>query len=350
MKPVQIAGRSVGPGAPVFIVAEIGINHNGDTDLAKRTIDAAVRAGATSVKFQSYRTEDFIPDRTLTYEYVSAGRTVVESQYEMFKRCELTQQHVAELKQYCDRAGTVFHSTPTNERGVADLVALGVPVLKNGSDYLTHLELIRSMGASGLPTVLSTGMATLEEVDDAVRAFRETGNEALILLHCTSRYPTPSDDIHLPRMRRLSQRFGALVGFSDHTEGYLAAVAATALGACWIEKHFTLDKTLPGPDHPFSSDEAEFAQLVQAVRATETAMIDSDLDFSVQERENRENFRLSCQTREPLAAGHVLRREDIVFQRPGTGLPPKLVGELLGRGVVRDLPAHHVLRREDLIL
>ncbi len=167
MSTVLIGTRLVGSGEPCFVAAEIGINHNGDLALAHRLIDAAADAGVDAVKFQNYRTEDFISDRSLTYEYISQGATVVESQYEMFKRYELSPGALCALREHCDRRGIVFFSTPSSEAGIADLVRAGAPVLKNGSDCLVHLPLIRAMGRTGLPAILSTGMATLAEIDDA---------------------------------------------------------------------------------------------------------------------------------------------------------------------------------------
>ncbi|HEV7179839.1 MAG TPA: N-acetylneuraminate synthase family protein [Candidatus Baltobacteraceae bacterium] len=348
MKNVRIGELAVGAGRPAALVAEIGINHNGDMVLAKRMIEAAARAGATSVKFQNYRTTDFIADRTSTYRYVSNGSTIVESQYEMFKRCELAGDDLADLKRACDRAGVIFHSTPTNSDGVAELVKIGAQVMKNGSDYLTNLDLIASMGQTGLPTVLSTGMATVAEIDDAVRAFRTTGNDAVILLHCTSSYPAQARDLHLQKIGALAATFDCPVGFSDHSEGVTAAIAAVTLGACWIEKHFTIDRTLPGPDQHFSSDEAEFTALVRAVRFVETALIDAPVGATDREAASRAEFRLSCQSARPLPAGHLLAPGDVLFRRPGTGLPPKMATVLIGRRLVRDVPENHVLSWEDV--
>lgn len=348
MNLICIRDRLVGHGQPCFLVAEIGINHNGNIEIAKKTVDAAADAGADAIKFQNYRTEDFISDKSLTYEYISQGQTVVELQYDMFKRCELTTESLRELKAYCDRRGVIFHSTPTSEAGIKDLVEIGAPVLKNGSDYLTHLPLIRYAGQTGLPIVLSTGMATLAEIDDAVRTFRETGNDQLILLHCTSSYPTPPEDVHLRKIPALSAVFGCPVGFSDHTEGITAAVGAVALGACLIEKHFSLDKNLPGPDHHFSADLAEFRALVAAVRTTEKCLGDSQVSPVSSERQGRRNFRLSCVTAHSLPAGHVLIESNIVFRRPGTGVPPAYSYLLLGRTLRHALEANRVIELSDL--
>lgn len=346
--PVRIDGRLVGPGAPAYLVAEIGLNHNGDMELARRTIDAAREAGADAVKFQSYRTEDFVSDRTLTYSYTSGGRTVTESQYDMFKRCELDEADLAALAAHCAERGIGFHSTPTSADGVRALVALGVGVLKNGSDYLGHLPLVTAMGESGLPTVLSTGMATVEEIDEAVAAFRATGNAQLILLHCTSQYPTPAADVNLAAMTSLAERYGCLTGFSDHTDGAWAAAAAVARGACWIEKHFTLDRELLGPDHRFSADRAAFGAMVEAVRYVERALGSPAIGPTDGEQASRSAFRLSCVAARALPSGHRLSADDIAFRRPGDGLRPAEQPSLLGRTLVRDLAPGEPIRREDL--
>jgi N-acetylneuraminate synthase/N,N'-diacetyllegionaminate synthase len=324
-------GRKVGPGYPVFVAAEIGINHNGDLDLAKKSIEAAAGCGVDAVKFQNYRTEDFLSDQSLTYSYISQGKTVTESQYDMFKRCELRSAALRELKKTADDCGVIFFSTPTSKEGVQELQSLGVPLLKNGSDFLGNLPLIECMAQTGLPTVLSTGMATLGEIDDAVRAFREASGRDLILLHCTSSYPTPITDLNMRRIPAIAAAFGCPVGFSDHSEGFLAAALSIVLGACFIEKHFTLDRNLPGPDHRFSSDPAEMRLLVQAVRDAEVALGVSTIAPTAAEKEAREQFRLSCVAARDLSAGEILCLEDIAFARPATGFPPAMAKFLIGK-------------------
>ena len=344
---VKVGSRRIGTGYPSFLVAEIGINHNGDLEMAKESIDAAAEAGADSVKFQNYRTEDFISDKSLTYQYESQGRRVVESQYEMFKRYELTFDNLCALKEHCDRRGIIFHSTPTSKQGIDQLLKIGAPLLKNGSDYLTNLKLIRAMAQTGLPTVISTGMATLAEIDDAVRAFRKAGNDQLILLHCVSSYPTSPDDVHLRKIPALALAFGCPVGFSDHTSGTVAAIGAVAMGACWIEKHFTLDKKLPGPDHHFSADPAEFRNLVEAVRTLERNLGLPAIGPTPTEETSRRDDRLSCVALKDLATGHCLTESDVVFQRPGTGLPPRSIDWIIGRHLGRNVKAGKVLEPDD---
>lgn len=330
-KEIALGERWIGSGKPCFIVAEIGINHNGDMDLARKEIDAAIEAGADSVKFQNYRTEDFISDRNLTYAYENNGKKIVEFQYDMFKRYELDYEMLADLKAYCDKKGVIFHSTPTGMEGLADLRNLGVAVLKNGSDYLQHIPLIKAMGESGLPTALSTGMATKAEIETAVNIFHSTGNKSLILLHCVSLYPTPPKNVNLRRMVSLGRAFNCSVGFSDHTSGNQAAIGAVALGACWIEKHFTVDRTFPGPDHRFSSDAIEFRELVNAIRVVEKQLGSADIEFTAEENSARQQFRLSCVALQNMQPGHILTMDDITFGRPGGGIPPMQASDLVGK-------------------
>jgi len=347
MTAVRVGTRLVGDGHPCLMAAEVGINHNGDMDLAHRSIDAAADAGADAVKFQNYRTEDFVSDRSLIYEYISQGKPVVESQFDMFKRCELAPERLRELHEHCDRRGIIFFSTPSSEEGIQDLVNVKVPLMKNGSDYLVHLPIIRAMARTGLPTVISTGMADVTEIDDAVAAFRRAGGKDLILLHCTSSYPTPPEDVHLRKMTTLRQKYDCPVGLSDHTAGTIAAIGSVALGACMIEKHFTLDRNLPGPDHRFSSDPAEFRQLVESVRGIEKSLGNSGLGPAASEANGRRDYRLSCVSARPLPAGHTLAAADIAFRRPGFGLPPKEFDRLVARELLKDVPAGHVFTLED---
>ncbi|MCX7047509.1 MAG: N-acetylneuraminate synthase family protein [Candidatus Sumerlaeota bacterium] len=347
MNIVKAGNRMIGPGHPCFIAAEVGINHNGDMALARQMIAAAADAGADAVKFQNYRTEDFLSDCTLTYEYLSQGKRVVEPQYDMFKRYELTRECLRGLREECDKRNVIFFSTPMGEDGVDDLIKAGAPMLKNGSDCLAHLPLIRAMARSGLPTVLSTGMATLAEIDDAVRAFRGAGGKELILLHCTSSYPTPAQDAHLKKIPVLSQAFDCPAGFSDHTWGIVAAIGAVVMGACFVEKHFTLDKNLPGPDHRFSSDPAELRSLVEGIRTVEKNLGESAIGPAPSEVVGRQSYRLSCVAARDLPAGHVVSAEDIAFRRPSTGLPPQAVDWIVGRILKQDMQRGKPMKSSD---
>jgi N-acetylneuraminate synthase/N,N'-diacetyllegionaminate synthase len=323
--------------AKAYLVAEIGINHNGDVNLAEEMIHAAAQAGADAVKFQNYRTEDFLSDRSLEYTYLSQGREVNEPQFDMFKRCELSRADLGRLKKACDSAGVEFFSTPTGVDGIKELSEIGATWIKNGSDYLGHLPLIREMARSGIPTILSTGMALEEEITEAVEAFREAGGGDLVLLACTSAYPAPSDSLHLRRITTLAKMYGCPAGFSDHSAGWEAAVASVCVGACMVEKHFTTDRHLPGPDQWFSSTPEEFAELVRRVRGAEEMLGCGDLRPTRAEAQARENFRLSCTAARDLTAGSILKVEDISFLRPATGLPPSKLESLIGHCLVADI-------------
>lgn len=347
MSAIRVGQRFVGEGWPCFLAAEIGINHNGGLNLAHRCIDAAADAGADAVKFQNYRTEDFVSSRSLMYEYVSQGQTLSESQYDMFKRCELPPGSLRELREHCDRRNVIFFSTPSSEQGLQELAELGVPLLKNGSDYLVHLPLIQAMARTGIPTVLSTGMAVYPDIEDAVNAFRQAGGKDLVLLHCTSAYPTPAEDVHLRKLPALAAAFGCPAGLSDHSCGNVAAIGAVALGACMIEKHFTLDKNLPGPDHRFSADPSEFRALVEAVRTMEKNLGSAELKPVKSEESGRREYRLSCVAAHDLPAGHSLAASDIAFCRPGFGFPPKNSTMILNRQLNKEIPTGHVFAPED---
>jgi len=345
---IKVNNKYIGEGQPCFVVAEVGINHNGDMDLAMKSIDAAVLSGADAVKFQNYFTEDFILDKKLTYEYTFGNKKVSETQFEMFKRNELSFEQLEKLKKHCDKKGIIFFSTPTGQRGIDDLLRLQTPLLKNGSDFLVNLEIIEAMARTRLPTIISTGMATLAEIDDAVRAFEKAGGKELIILHCISSYPTPADEVNLLKIPALKQAFGYSIGFSDHSEGIVAGIGSVVLGSCFIEKHFTLDKNLPGPDHSFSSDPNEFKNLVDGIRIIEKNLGQARLNPTAKEEYGRMNYRLSCVARIDLPSGHEIGKSDIAYSRPANGLPPKLAHLLHGKILKKPLKAGDLIGFETI--
>jgi N,N'-diacetyllegionaminate synthase len=334
---IKVGNKFIGNGAPCFVAAEIGINHNGDMDLAFKTIDAAVEAGADAVKFQNYYTEDFILCKDLTYTYNSQEKERTETQFEMFKRYELSFEQIKQLKEYCDKKGVIFFSTPTSKRGIDDLIRLKTPLLKNGSDLLVNLDIIKDMARTNIPTIISTGMAKLSEIDDAVRAFENAGGKELVILHCISSYPTPADQVNLNKILSLQKAFGYPVGFSDHTLGAVAAIGSVVLGSCFIEKHFTLDKTLPGPDHHFSSDLQELKDLITGIRIIEKNLGSSKLEPTISEEHGRKSYRLSCVLNKNLMEGAIIKKEDIAYSRPSSGLSPKLSYLIIGKKVIRSM-------------
>lgn len=336
-----------GENNPPLVVAEIGLNHNGDIVLAKEMISAAAECGADIVKFQSYRTEDFLTNGDLRIQYESRGRKVEESQLSLFKRCELKLQDWFDLMDFCTDRGVEFQCTPTSVSGVQDLVDLGVESFKNGSDFLGNLELIRAMGETSLPTIISTGMSTLKEIEQAVTVFRETDNHQLVLLHCVSLYPTPKHLANLCRIQALHEYFGCPVGLSDHSEDNEIATYATVLGAKVIEKHFTLDRGLEGPDHAFSTTPRELRDLVIATRSAFQILGSGTIDSSCAEDDARREYKLSCVARVNIDLGEVLDETKVRYGRPGSGIPPAEIHSIIGRTLNKSVAQGHIFSYED---
>ena len=339
----------IGPDYPCFIIAEIGLNHNGDFQLAKDSVVAAARAGASAVKFQNFLTEDFLSDCSILHTYKDGDVEITEPLFDICKRSEFKREWLPELMELCDELGVVFLSTPTSEQGVDDLIEQGVAYIKNGSDYLSHTPLLKYMAASGATVIISAGMAYEEDIDDAVNAILETqpDKSKLVILHCTSSYPTSVDNVNLHKITSLARKYGVAIGFSDHTEGWVSAVQAVTMGAEVIEKHFTLDRDLPGPDHWFSSDPEEFQQLVEQVRLAEHRMGSPDLKPSASEMEVRDQWRLGLVWDTDKKAGDKIGKQDIAIRKPATGLKPKELDSIVGYSLVRDCNKGQSVSAED---
>jgi len=319
-----------------FIIAEVGLNHNGDYDLARKSVIAAAQAGATAVKFQTFKTEDFLFDRTITHTYQLDGKIITEPLFDLCKRAEFDMRWWSDLQDLASSLGIMLIGTPTSVQGVDDLINHGATILKNGSDYLTHLPLIRYMANTQALLVLSTGMADEKDIDDAVSVVQKVRGEPPILLHCTSSYPADVNNLNLNKITSLRQKYGAVVGFSDHSEGWIAAVQALALGAKVIEKHFTLDKSLPGPDHWFSSSPEEMEELVCQIRDAEKRMGCAALKPADSELAVRNEWRLGLVWNRDIKKGDVIKNEDVTIKKPAHGLLPKQLDDLIGLAVARD--------------
>lgn len=342
--------------APCFIIAEAGVNHNGDERMAFQLVEAAARAGASAVKFQTFRADTLASPHAQTAEYQKT-LTGHESQFEMLKKLELSRGAHYQLKDKCGDLGIEFMSTPFDPDSVDFLDELGVQRFKVPSGEITNLPFLQHIASKGRPIILSTGMATLDEVRDAVEAVRSTRArmefteplaEVLTLLHCTSNYPAAFNDVHLNAMVTLHAELSLPVGYSDHTTGTLLAPVAVSLGATVIEKHFTLNRHLPGPDHAASLEPGEFKQLVDDIRSIEEALGSHEKQPVPSELPVRDVVRKSVTLAKPLRAGHTLRREDLVLLRPGTGIPPREIDNIVGRKLKRDYPAWHTLNWSDL--
>lgn len=344
----EIEGRAIGDGKPVFVIAEIGVNHNGDLALAKECVRSAASCGVDAVKFQTFRAEEFMADRELVYTYESGGGIVQEKMFDMFKRLELPAAWHEELFVYARAAGVV-PLTSVADAASADMVAgIGAGALKLSSEDFINLPLMEHAARSGIPLLLSTGMADEEEVDDVLAILGAARCHQACFLHCVSVYPTRDEEVGLRRMRAIKEKVCGPVGYSDHSLGIEACVGAVALGACVLEKHFTLDRALPGPDHALSSDPAEMRRLVEAVRRTERMLGDGRIAPSVSERETRSQFRRSVVAARALKRGHVIGRDDLQLKRPGTGLRAREMPMLLGGVLRRDIGEDEIILPTDI--
>lgn len=335
MKPratVIIDRKKIGYGHPCFIIAEAGVNHNGRLALALRLVDAAVRAGADAVKFQSFQAGALagVGAPTAVYQRQGGQR---ESQRDMLRRLELSVPMHHAILAHCRARKILFLSSPFDEASADFLESLPVPAFKIPSGELTNIPFLRHVARKGKPILLSTGMANLIEVKEAVKAVRGTGNNRLILLHCTSLYPTPTRYANLRALHTLAREFQVPVGFSDHTEGILVGIAAVARGACILEKHLTLDRALPGPDHRASLAPDVFAHLVKSIRELEPALGHGRKEPAFGERAMARVIRKSWVAAKELIPGLTLKKKDLRLSRPGTGLAPSEWKSLVGKRV-----------------
>lgn len=347
--PVSVAGRPVGQGAPCFVVAEAGVNHNGDVGLARQLVDAAADAGADAVKFQTWITDKVVDDSAplAGYQAANLGSTTL-TQRQMLERLELGHEDFEALKRHADERGIVFLSTPDEEDSADFLDSIGVPMFKIGSGELTNHPFLRHVARKGKPIALSTGMATLDEVGRAVDVVRSVAGAELVLLHCVSLYPTSPADANLRAMDTMRAAFGVPVGFSDHTLGRDVSVAAVALGACILEKHLTLDRGLEGPDHAASLEPTELAELVTAVRAVEAALGDGQKRPVAGELETMLVVRRRIIAGRPVRAGATLELDDVKLRRASAGMQADRLDEVLGRRVLRDLATGEPITSEVL--
>ena len=320
----------------VYIIAEAGDNHNGDFNTALKLVDVAKRAGADCVKFQTFVTEEIISKYAEMAEYQKKNTGKEESQFEMVKRLELSFDEFRKIKEYCDRVGIQFLSTPFDLKSVDFLNELGVPFFKIPSGEITNYPYLIKIAHTGKPVVMSTGMCEPDEILAAINVLENNGGGEITLLHCNTEYPTPLKDVNLYAMRTMKKKFRKKVGYSDHTKGIEVPVAAVALGACVIEKHFTLDKNMPGPDHKASLEPDELGRMVKNIRNIEIALGDGVKHVSESERKNIAIARKSIVARRNIQEGEILTEDNLAVKRPGTGINPMQWMEVLGTRAVRD--------------
>jgi N-acetylneuraminate synthase len=346
---VKLDNVDVGPGYPPYIIAEIGSNHNGDMNLCRRLIDSAVDAGAHAVKFQSWTESSLISkeeyDRNTEY---SDKKKHFGSLRDMVKAYQLTADQHLEAHAHCKSRGIAFCSTPFSEEESDLLEKIDVPFYKIASMDVVNLPLLKHVARKQRPMIISTGMASLAEIEQAVETVRVAGNEKIVLLHCVSIYPPDYDMIHLRNMAMLQQAFDLPVGFSDHTLGTAIPLAAIALGACVIEKHFTLDKDMEGWDHAISADPVELRTIVDEGKNIFIAMGSSKRIVTEAELEKRKKFRRSLVARGALRKGHLISNEDLDAKRPGTGISPDELPYVVGRTLLKDLQPDQLISWKDL--
>lgn len=337
VKSVFIGDRRVSTDDPVFVIAEAGVNHNGDLDNALKLVDAAVAAGADGVKFQLYRAEEQASRAAETAAY-QKKTTGSKKLLDLARSYDLPWEEHVKIAQHCREAGIKYMASCFDTKAVDFLMSLGGECIKVGSGEITNFPLLAYMAGTGKPILLSTGMCTLQDVSDALAHIHENGDSPVLVFQCSSSYPADPASANLLAMKLMSEQFDLPVGYSDHTPGTVVSVAAVAMGACMIEKHFTLDKNLPGPDHAMSLDPEELKDFVAAIRTARAALGDGVKKPHPSELETMKVARRSLVSTRPIKAGSKLTDEDVTLKRPATGIDPRMWETVRGRTVVVDIP------------
>ncbi len=345
---LEIEGHKIGIGAPVFVIAEAGVNHNGSLELAMELVDAAARAGADAVKFQTFEPRELVTREAAKAEYQIANTGTTESQREMLERLALPESAFRKLKTHSESVGLVFLSSPFDTPSARLLERLGVSAFKLGSGELTNHALLADLARIGRPLLLSTGMATLDEIEDASAVIASHGAPPVVWLHCVSSYPAPYEQTNLRAIETIRLAVGGPVGMSDHSPGWEVTLGAVALGARVIEKHLTLSRELPGPDHAASLEPADFRRMVEQIRRIESALGNGIKAPAPCELNTRQIARKSLVGARDLPAGTQLQPADLAIKRPGTGLSPSLLSGVAGRVLRKPLAADEQLTWEHL--
>jgi N,N'-diacetyllegionaminate synthase len=314
--------------SPAYIIAEVGVNHNGDVNLAKDLIDVAVECGADAVKFQTFKAEKLVSKQAKQAEYQINNLKKQSSQYEMLKELELNFEDFKMLKDYCEGKGIEFISTPFDVESAQFLKEIGVHAIKIGSGDLNNIPFLQSIDELGIPVILSTGMANMAEVEEAVAALSQS---QVSILHCTSNYPAPYEDVNLKAMETLKKSFNKVIGYSDHTLGNEVSISAVTMGAKIIERHFTLNQELPGPDHKASLEPEDLKDLIKSVRHVEAALGSGIKKCMPSEEPTKKVARKSLIALKAIEPGDTFTEENLGIKRPGDGIEPKYLPLLLGR-------------------
>jgi len=349
MNTIKIEGHKIGNSHPPFIIAEAGINHNGDLDKAFKMIEIAKKSGATAIKFQTFNAEDLVADPNLTYSYTSQGKNITESMLEMFKRYQFSREQWFQIKEKCDQENIVFLSSPSSKTDFKLLLDLGVKAIKVGSDDFTSIPLIKEYSTAGLPLILSCGMSNLKEIKETINSLTEFNHNPIILLLCTSEYPTPPENVNLLKFNTIHDEFKIPLGFSDHTQGSLASSLAVSVGACVFEKHFTLDNNLPGPDHWFSEDPEGLRNWINNIKKSYMMLGNGVVEPTNDEQKMKKLARKSIVALTDIKKNEIIDSQKIGLKRPGDGLPPKMFDEIIGKITTRDLMKNELLKSGDYL-
>lgn len=347
MKPIQIEEYEIGNDNQPFIIAEAGVNHNGDIDKAFEMIEVAKKSGANAIKFQTFKAEELVADPNLTYSYTSQGKKISESMLKMFKKYEFSREQWFQIKQKCDNEKIIFLSSPSSKSDLDLLLEVGIKAIKVGSDDFTSIPLLKEYSTTGLPLILSCGMSNLEEIKETISTINQSKEYPIILLLCTSEYPTPPENVNLLKFHTLQKELKIPLGFSDHTQGSLASSLAVSVGACVFEKHFTLDHNLPGPDHWFSENPEGLKNWIESIKKSYMMMGNSLVEPTKAEKEMKKIARKSIVILVDIKKNEILNSQKIGIKRPGDGLPPKMLDEIIGKKTTKDLMKNELLRIED---
>jgi N-acetylneuraminate synthase len=350
MKEITINDKKVGKDNPIFLIGEIGVNHNGNLSLAKQLIDKAVEAKIDAVKFQTFITDDVLVKSTPKAEYAKKDNYDDETFDEMVRKLELSREDFDELNQYCEKKGIIFLSTPYDEKSVELLNELNVPAYKISSGDLNNFPLIELICKKKKPILLSTGMAYLYEIKESVEFIKKNGISEIVLYQCTTNYPSSFDEINLNIIETFQKEFpDCLIGFSDHSLGIEASIGAAAKGVNSIEKHFTLDKCMEGPDHKASLNPEELTNWAKNIRNIEIALGSFTKEPSKSELEIAKVVRRSIVSRREIKIGEIIKKEDLIMKRPGSGIPPNKIEEVIGNAVSRTIPKDKIIEWDDII-
>ena len=350
MTKIKLNNHLIGHGCQPFIIAEAGINHNGEIANALKMIDVAKTAGVDAIKFQTFEASGIVIDSSLTFTYKSQGKEITESMFEMYKRCEFSKTEWIKIKQKCDEVKILFLSTPENRSDLDLLLELGIPAIKIGSDDFTNIPLLKDYSSTGLPLIISCGMANLNEIHQTLNAIGSLEKYPTILMFTTSEYPTIPMNVNLLKLKTLAKSFPKIpLGYSDHTQGILASSLAVAFGAKVFEKHFTIDKNLPGPDHWFSADPEGLKNWVDSIRTAATMLGSEEVKATEKEEKTKILARRSIVALSDIKQSESFNQNNIGLRRPGNGLPAIIIEEIFGKKSAKKISKGNLLKIGDFI-